>query len=210
MSTKSQQKSVAPRQVRAQVTVHTILEATTRLLERTGESKLTTNHIAEYAGYSIGTLYRYFSDKASIVETLAISELDNSVKTIYEKIDHAVESNSPADVLISICVSSMLESFKGRHMVRGQVFKMMAGKRHLSDVFHSRRRKVLLHLEESLVLTDPSRFGMLTELEREFLLGATFGALNSISMRQPNLIKSPEFKSTMINTITFVLEKQNS
>jgi AcrR family transcriptional regulator len=60
-----------PRQARAGSTIEAILDATFQLLETGGVEKLTTNHIAERAGVSIGTLYQYFGGKQDILAALA-------------------------------------------------------------------------------------------------------------------------------------------
>lgn len=48
-----------------------ILEAAFQLLEADGVEALTTNHIAERAGVSVGTLYQYFAGKQAILAALA-------------------------------------------------------------------------------------------------------------------------------------------
>jgi AcrR family transcriptional regulator len=60
-----------PRQPRSEATVDAILEAAFQLLEADGVEALTTNHIAERAGVSIGTLYQYFRGKQAILAALA-------------------------------------------------------------------------------------------------------------------------------------------
>jgi AcrR family transcriptional regulator len=60
-----------PRQSRSEATVEAILEATFQLLEQGGVEALTTNHIAERAGVSVGTLYQYFPGKQAILAALA-------------------------------------------------------------------------------------------------------------------------------------------
>ncbi len=60
-----------PRQARAGSTIDAILDATFQLLEADGAGKLTTNHIAERAGVSIGTLYQYFGGKQDVLAALA-------------------------------------------------------------------------------------------------------------------------------------------
>ena len=51
--------------------VEAILDATAELIGETGNvTSVTTNHVAERAGVSIGSLYRYFPDKESIVAAL--------------------------------------------------------------------------------------------------------------------------------------------
>ena len=60
-----------PRQARATTTVDAILTAALQLLEAGGVEQLTTNHVAERAGVSIGTVYQYFADKQAILSALA-------------------------------------------------------------------------------------------------------------------------------------------
>jgi AcrR family transcriptional regulator len=77
-------------QARAQLTQAAIVEASARILENGGRAGLTTNHIAERAGVSIGTLYQYFPNKEAIVAALLRRErsvLLNTVKTISEHAD---------------------------------------------------------------------------------------------------------------------------
>ena len=63
-----------PKQGRAKATYAAILEATARILEAHGETRLNTNLIAETAGVSIGTLYQYFPNKTAILIALANAE----------------------------------------------------------------------------------------------------------------------------------------
>jgi AcrR family transcriptional regulator len=68
-----------PRQDRAQQTVEAILDGVVRILKREGFAAITTNHIAEIAGVSIGSLYQYFPDKSAIFVALHgrhIEEID--------------------------------------------------------------------------------------------------------------------------------------
>lgn len=64
-----------PRQDRSRATVEAILEAAIRVLESAGEAGFNTNAVAERAGVSIGTLYRYFPDKRAILLALARREM---------------------------------------------------------------------------------------------------------------------------------------
>lgn len=78
-----------PRQARAETTIDAILDATFQLLEAHGVEKLTTNHIAERAGVSIGTLYQYFSGKqdilAAIAQRRAAAVRDTIAQTLIER-----------------------------------------------------------------------------------------------------------------------------
>ncbi len=48
--------------------VESIIEATTRIIERDGLAGLSTNRVAEVAGVSVGSLYQYFPNKEALVE----------------------------------------------------------------------------------------------------------------------------------------------
>ena len=65
-----------PAQRRSHATVEVIIEAATQLLESAGERGFNTNAVAERAGVSIGTLYRYFPDKQAILTALARREME--------------------------------------------------------------------------------------------------------------------------------------
>ena len=65
-----------PKQARAQATWSAILQAATRIIETEGEEAFTTNHVAETAGVSIGTLYQYFPNKAAILVAMMHEERD--------------------------------------------------------------------------------------------------------------------------------------
>ncbi|CAB1370814.1 TetR/AcrR family transcriptional regulator [Denitratisoma oestradiolicum] len=67
MSLQSVTRRRSPVQSRAEFTISVIREAGLRILEREGASRLTTNHIAEVAGVSVGSIYQYYPDKYAIV-----------------------------------------------------------------------------------------------------------------------------------------------
>lgn len=57
-------------QKRSRATVNALLDATARILVREGYDKASTNHIAEVAGVSVGSLYQYFPGKEALVAAL--------------------------------------------------------------------------------------------------------------------------------------------
>lgn len=60
-----------PQQARSRASVDAILTAAERLLVAHGAGAVTTNHIAERAGVSVGTLYQYFADKDAVFDAVA-------------------------------------------------------------------------------------------------------------------------------------------
>lgn len=72
-------KGKAPKQERSRETFEVILKATTRILSKEGAEGLNTNLIAKVAGVSVGSLYQYFRNKESIMQTLLVRVLDSGL-----------------------------------------------------------------------------------------------------------------------------------
>lgn len=70
-----------PRQPRARATVDALVIAAEQLTRELGIEGWTTNHVAERAGASIGSLYQYFPSKESLLVALYLSR-----RAIYREI----------------------------------------------------------------------------------------------------------------------------
>lgn len=100
-----------PKQRRARVTVEAVLDAVVRILKREGVDAVTTNHIAQVAGVSIGSIYQYFPDKRAIYIALHkrhLEEIDRMVET--KLMEHAASS---LDALIRAMVEAMIDAHAG-------------------------------------------------------------------------------------------------
>jgi AcrR family transcriptional regulator len=60
----------SPQQARSQARIDAVLEAAVRLLETEGVDGVTTTRVATAADMAVGSVYRYFPDKAAILDTL--------------------------------------------------------------------------------------------------------------------------------------------
>jgi AcrR family transcriptional regulator len=98
-----------PRQARSKATVDAILEACARLLRSGDYAAVTTNHIAELAGVSIGTLYEFFPSKESIVAALTERHLTRLVTEVSEGLEVALglEERKAAELLIRRIVDAV-------------------------------------------------------------------------------------------------------
>jgi len=65
-----------PVQLRSSGTVQSIFDAASLLLARMTVEEITTSRIAAEAGISVGALYRFFPDKQSIVDAIAIRRVE--------------------------------------------------------------------------------------------------------------------------------------
>src|SRR3954454_10267016 len=63
-----------PKQARSNQLVEAVLDAAIQVLTREGAQRFTTARVAERAGVSVGSLYQYFPNKASILFRLQSDE----------------------------------------------------------------------------------------------------------------------------------------
>ena len=85
MPTKSRK---SPKQSRSKITVEAILQATTHILLAGGAQALTTNHVAERAGVSIGSLYQYFPNKESLIAALIEQHVQQEIECLSSIIEN--------------------------------------------------------------------------------------------------------------------------
>jgi AcrR family transcriptional regulator len=95
-----------PSQQRSVATVDSIIEAAARILESQGHASLSTNSVAQRAGISIGSLYQYFPNKASIIRAL----IDREAERLLEGIRRAQDDDWKVmlDQLIEVAVHHQL------------------------------------------------------------------------------------------------------
>lgn len=79
-----------PRQARSQATFAAIVDACGQVLANSSYGALTTNHISERAGVSIGTLYEYFPNREAIVAALAA----NSCRRLVARMERALQETA--------------------------------------------------------------------------------------------------------------------
>jgi AcrR family transcriptional regulator len=97
----------APVQERSNDTVQQIFAATSSLLTKMPLEQITTSRIATEAGVSVGGLYRFFPDKQSIIDAIAVRAIDDfraSVERTLEKTG-AVEPREFLDFVIDAYVA---------------------------------------------------------------------------------------------------------
>lgn len=98
-----------PIQGRSRATVDAIVDATARILVRRGWSGLTTNHVAEKAGVSVGTLYEYFPSKEALVRQLVERHLARAESLLAERIATLAASGLALEPMVRTMVDAMIE-----------------------------------------------------------------------------------------------------
>lgn len=97
-----------PLQVRSQRTVDDVLKAAAQVFARRGYAGTTTNHIAERAGVSVGSLYEYFPNKDALLVALAEAHIREGEAVVASSLGEI----AGRDVTLVAAV---------RHMVRAMV-----------------------------------------------------------------------------------------
>lgn len=85
-STRSAEPRKRPRQRRSTETVERILAAAARIFDERGYAGTTTNHVADEAGVSIGSLYQYFPNKDALLVALAERHVDDVTRRFSDRL----------------------------------------------------------------------------------------------------------------------------
>jgi AcrR family transcriptional regulator len=159
-ATSSRESRLRPRkqpvQGRSRVTVEAILEAASRLFVRDGYPNTTTNRIAELAGVSVGSLYEYFPNKASILLALLERQVEGMLVLMQERL--AAIRGAPLDTVVRTIARTAIEAhYKELDLNRILIASMtrVAQWRHMEKVSFSAAellRGALAHL-----IADPLR-----------------------------------------------------
>ncbi|HWH25654.1 MAG TPA: TetR/AcrR family transcriptional regulator [Pseudolysinimonas sp.] len=75
-----------PVQARSTARLAALLDAAAEVISEIGYERLTTAMVAERAGASIGTVYRYFPDRIAVLQSLAARNLERSTKIVLDAI----------------------------------------------------------------------------------------------------------------------------
>ncbi len=119
MRVKSATPRKLPMQERSRQTVAAILEATAQVLMKHGYDRTTTNHVAEKAGVSIGSLYEYFPNKEALVATLVSAHVNELV----ERVDNVLLDQD--DETPRSFVAALLRAGLDAHRVNPQLHKVL-------------------------------------------------------------------------------------
>lgn len=112
----------SPQQPRSQQRVDLILDTAAMLFTEVGYKNATTNAIAERAGISIGSLYRYFPDKDAILRTLA-DRYRREMLTLFDQVFTIDVIYLPLPVLLDRLIDPFLE----KHLARPVYAQILLG-----------------------------------------------------------------------------------
>ena len=99
-----------PVQARSNARVTALLDAAAKVVHDKGYEELTTANVAEAAGASIGTVYRYFEDRVKLLEALAIRNLERADRRFRDALEK-IAGSAPSDA-IDVMFEMYLEMFR--------------------------------------------------------------------------------------------------
>lgn len=169
-----------PRQARAETTVAAIFDAAFQLLETGGVESLTTNHIAERAGVSIGTLYQYFGGKQEILAAMAQRRAEDARSRIAQTLIAAPELGSVRPI-----VQALMATFQGSPETQ----KVL-----LDALFHKGGDAVMLHHHQAFLAAIGGKAELNLALSPEslfILTHAVASLLRAAAAAEPELSLSP-------------------
>lgn len=99
-----------PVQARSAARLTGLLDAAATVIDELGYERLTTAMVAERAGASIGTVYRYFPDRIAVLQALGARNLDRVLSRAAEEIVDERHENWVA--AMSAAFDVLVESFR--------------------------------------------------------------------------------------------------
>lgn len=103
-----------PVQARSNARVESLLDATAAIVDEIGYERLTTAMVAERAGASIGTLYRYYPDRLSVLYALRGRLIERLERRLDDELDMSGVVDIAAWVRAAVAVSvSMYQTERG-------------------------------------------------------------------------------------------------
>ena len=174
-----------PRQLRANETVGTILEAAAQVLEAGGLAAFTTNAVAERAGVSIGTLYQYFADKDAVLRALAEHELKTTLASVAKAMtdDHSAQPEQRVRAI----VRAIVHAFRGRQRARKAVVQAMFNQSGGAAL----QGPITAFIAENALKT-------LSEEQTFVLSRALLGAIRSAVLEEQRFLKSQSFEDELV------------
>lgn len=155
-----------------------ILDAAFQLLECAGPDRLTTNHVAERAGVSVGTVYQYFADKQDILAALA----QRRAGVVRDAIARTVIAQ-PDIGSVRLIVRALMDGFEGSPSTRQAL---------LGALFHRGDAVLEEHHQAFLAsIAGKARLGIMLTPESAFVLTHAVVGLLRAAAAEPGLALDP-------------------
>lgn len=188
------------KQARAKQSVAAILQATTQLLERTEIDQISTNHIAERAGVSIGTLYQYFPNKTAIFVAIAEQDIERRVALVTDAI--AQTDGALAETDTRQMMRALIQSFStAKH--NAALIRVLMATRATAEA-----RRLPVDVIAQLLSQTVGRSGKtrpLTETSSFVLTRAVLWTILTATIDAPHLLAEQAFEDELVYLVQSML-----
>jgi len=167
-----------------------ILDAAEQLFAEQGLHETSVSDISRVAEFGVGTLYKYFKDKKTLIQSLIDDRLDAHLDEIEESLRY------PGSALerIERLIEAYLVSMKKRQRFFSIYFTHFHPDFHdqcctegAGHVFHARRQKIRMEMKK--VLEQGIENGNFVDIDSDFLLAAFFGMAISFQFQAEQKLK---------------------
>jgi AcrR family transcriptional regulator len=189
-----------PTQKRSEDTVGYLYEAVARILEQGSDGRLTTNHIAEKAGVSIGTLYGYFPDKSALLRAMARQEVVRQQERVQHRLSETALSETP-EALVRHVIQAALRPFAARSKVRMHLMRLLMRDAAVLDAARGQGQHVLRSLLSALAERWPDRAISLGDDAQYTLASAIMGAAHTVATERPEYFETQDFEDEIVGIV---------
>ncbi|MDD0810183.1 TetR/AcrR family transcriptional regulator [Curvibacter sp. RS43] len=189
-----------PTQERAQRTIEAIFEATAQIVEADGDAALTTNKVAQRAGFSIGTLYQYFPSKEAILLAMIQRERRRVMDRLQAMMQASVAQRRPVQEVLAELVHLLVESFGSGPRSRRAMIRLAWRLDHHDDITQALREASERNTLALIALQDPS----LRAPDPALMFVATravMGVIRSASLEDSPLLGTPAFEAELVRMV---------
>jgi AcrR family transcriptional regulator len=106
-----------PVQARSAARLEALLDAAAAVVDEIGYERLTTAMVAERAGASIGTVYRYFPDRIALLQALGARNLERVLTRVGDEVSRPEHVNWVA--ALTGAMALLIEAFRSEPGFRG-------------------------------------------------------------------------------------------
>ena len=185
---------VIPEQKRAEMAIEAILEAAKQAVILEKPEGLTARELSSRAGYSVGTIYRYFEKIDDVFIHLFMKRRSNRFSILAENIDHHSATDG-VEVLVKLIVTSLIDELQNAHpkilkMVIRQFFK----RANEPEQFNAIVDTIIPNLIQVTQLDLTGTFKIMSEAEASLMLRAMQAVIRSPFLEESPIAGSEEHR----------------
>lgn len=187
-------KAKKPPQRRSLETKDLIIETAAHFLRKETWERFTTNKVADLAGVSIGTLYKYFENKDQIIKNLMLKQFVKDLDALKE----VFESGEVKDFEDGVrkVIRTAISLFNENPQLRVVIYEYMR-KLKVADEKFSMNARMLEILMLNFEKFSNDRYLKPSNLSLYILMHSVLGAITAACMERPELLKDPQFEEEL-------------